>query len=104
MSNIGKELKDAKKTFREYEFILDDERISRSLILGVIDLFYVTNEGKVVLVDFKTDKLENEEDFIKRYKKQLDIYKEAINELTDYNVDEVYIYSFNLNKPIKLEE
>ena len=104
MSNIGKELKDAKKTFREYEFILDDERISRSLILGVIDLFYVTNEGKVVLVDFKTDKLENEEDFIKRYKKQLDIYKEAINELTDYNVDEVYIYSFNLNKPIKLED
>lgn len=103
-SNIGRDLKDAKKIYREYEFILEDESISRSLILGVIDLFYVTNEGKVVLVDFKTDKLDNDDDFIKRYKKQLDIYKEAINELTDYKVDEVYIYSFNLNKAIKLED
>ena len=58
----------------------------------------------MVLVDFKTDKLDNDDDFIKRYKKQLDIYKEAINELTDYKVDEVYIYSFNLNKAIKLED
>ena len=83
---------------------MENEKISRSLILGVIDLFYITNDGKVVLVDFKTDKLENNEDFIKKYKKQLDIYKEAINTLTEKKVDETYIYSFNLNKSIKLED
>ena len=103
-SNIGKELKNAKNIYREYEFVLENEKISRSLILGVIDLFYITNDGKVVLVDFKTDKLENNEDFIKKYKKQLDIYKEAINTLTEKKVDETYIYSFNLNKSIKLED
>ena len=103
-SNIGKDLKNAKNIYREYEFILEDTNISNSLILGVIDLFYETEDGKVVLVDFKTDKLDNEEEFVKRYKKQLDIYKQAINELTQYKVENTYIYSFNLNKSILLEE
>lgn len=103
-SKIGKDLKEAKKTFREYEFILMNKDISNSLIQGVIDLFYVTKEDKVVLVDFKTDRIDNEKEFIKKYKIQLEIYKEAINSLTEYNVDEIFIYSFNLNKEIKIEE
>ncbi len=103
-SKIGKELKEAKKIFREYEFILMNKDISNSLIQGVIDLFYVTKEDKVILVDFKTDRIDNEEEFIKKYKIQLEIYKEAINSLTEYNVDDTFIYSFNLNKEIKIEE
>ncbi len=101
-SSIGKELKNATNIYREYEFILKDNNISNSLIQGIIDLFYVTEDGRVILVDFKTDKLENEDDFIKRYKIQLEIYKEAINKLTEYRVDKVYIYSFNLNKEIEI--
>ena len=103
-SKIGKELKDAKKIFREYEFILKNEKISNSLIQGIIDLFYITENNKAILVDFKTDKLDNEQDFIDRYKIQLKIYKDAINTLTDYNIYKTYIYSFNLNKEIELKE
>ena len=103
-SDIGKLLKKSKKAYREYEFILKSERISKSTIQGVIDLFYITDDDKVILVDFKTDKLDNDLDFIKKYKIQLDIYKEAIETLTNYNVDKVYIYSFNLNKPIEIVE
>ena len=103
-SKIGKELKDAKKIFREYEFILKNEKISNSLIQGIIDLFYITEDNKAILVDFKTDKLDNEQDFIDRYKIQLNIYKDAINTLTDYNIYKTYIYSFNLNKEIELKE
>ena len=103
-SKIGRELKNATYTYREYEFILKNEKISNSLIQGVIDLFYVTQDGKVILVDFKTDRLDDEAEFIKRYKIQLDIYKEAINSLTNYTVDKVYIYSFNLNKEIEVVE
>ena len=102
-SNIGRNIKNATAIFREYEFILDDKTISNSLIQGVIDLFFVV-DGKAILVDFKTDRLEDESEFIKRYKIQLDIYKEAINKLTKYNVDKVYIYSFNLNKEIEIKE
>ena len=103
-SKIGRELKNATHTYREYEFILKNKSISNSLIQGVIDLFYVTQDGKVILVDFKTDRLDDEAEFIKRYKIQLDIYKEAINSLTNYTVDKVYIYSFNLNKEIEVVE
>ena len=44
-SKIGKELKDAKKIFREYEFILKNEKISNSLIQGIIllDIFSFFN-------------------------------------------------------------
>ena len=101
-SQIGQELKDATEVYKEYEFVLNDEKISPSLIQGVIDLFYVTASGKVVLVDFKTDRLTQEQDFIDRYKIQLDIYKEAINTLTNKKVDNTYIYSFNMNKMIEL--
>ncbi len=103
-SNIGKELKNAKKIYREYEFILNKKEISNSTIQGIIDLFYVTDNDKVVLVDFKTDRIENDSDFIKKYKVQLEIYKEAINTLTEYKVDKIYIYSFNLNKEIEIVE
>ena len=67
-------------------------------------MFYVTKDDKIILVDFKTDKIDNELEFIKKYKIQLDIYKRAINSLTNYKVDETYIYSFNLNKEILLKE
>ncbi len=101
-SNIGEELKQASHIYREYEFVLDDKDISNSLIQGVIDLFYVVGE-KVILVDFKTDRITDEMEFIKKYKIQLDIYKEAINKLTKYKVNKVYIYSFNLNKSIEIK-
>ena len=103
-SSIGKELKKSNEIYREYEFILEDSSISNSLIQGIIDLFFVTSEKKVILVDFKTDRLESEQEFIKRYKIQLDIYKKAINSLTKYNVDSTYIYSFNLDKEIEIKE
>ncbi|MDO4283123.1 MAG: helicase-exonuclease AddAB subunit AddA [Clostridia bacterium] len=103
-SNIGRELKQAQKIFREYEFILKDKDISSSVIQGVIDLFYITDDDQVVLVDFKTDRLFEEEIFIKRYKKQLDIYKEAIEKLLKYKVKKTLIYSFSMNKAIEIKE
>ena len=101
-SQIGMDLRDNDKVYREYEFILKDEKFSKSEIQGVIDLFYITSDNKVNLVDFKTDRIQNEAEFIRRYRLQLDIYKEAINKLTSFCVDKVYIYSFNLSKMIEI--
>lgn len=103
-SLIGNELKQAKEIYREYEFILKDKKFSRSTIQGVIDLFYIDQNGKVILVDFKTDKLDSEELFIKRYHKQLEIYKEAIEKLMGCLVEHTYIYSFHLDKEIEITE
>ncbi len=99
-SDIGIKLKNAKKIYREEEFVLEDQNYSSSIIQGVIDLYFITNNNKVILVDFKTDRMRKEEDYISKYKIQLDIYKEAIEKIKNIKVDEVYIYSFELDKKI----
>lgn len=101
-SDIGKELKNAKEIFREEEFVLKSNSNQASYIQGVIDLYYINEKGNIVLVDFKTDKLKNKEDFVKKYKIQLDIYKEALERLTKLKVEKTYIYSFNLDCKIDI--
>ncbi len=103
-SKIGKDIKDAKSIFKEQEFILKNTTFSKSIIQGVIDLYYINKNGNIILVDFKTDRLRNEKDYILRYKKQIDIYKEALNRLTLKKVEKSYIYSFELDKEIEVKE
>ena len=64
---------------------------------GVVD-----ENGKIVLVDYKTDFVKEQEELIAKYKEQLKLYKKAIEEALDKNVDEVYIYSTYLNKEIRV--
>ena len=47
--------------------------------------------------------VENENDLVQKYQKQLEIYKEALEKGLDKVVKEVYIYSLYLNKEIKLD-
>ena len=103
-SNIVDEIKKLPKENlkREQEFIFQDKNISNSQIQGIIDMYYIKKNDKITLIDYKTDKLNNEEEFIKKYEIQLDIYKKSLEKLTKKEVDEVYIYAFNLNKYIKI--
>lgn len=113
-SDLLAEIKNAKRIWREMPFNLsmrvgdvysdvkdksDDDKI---LIQGVIDLYFENQNGNLVLVDYKTDKLDSEQEFINRYKIQLDYYKKALELLTKKDVEKVIIYSFNLNKEIIL--
>ncbi|MDD2376501.1 MAG: helicase-exonuclease AddAB subunit AddA [Clostridia bacterium] len=103
-SKIGKEIKQSSKVKREIEFVLKDETFSKSIIQGVIDMYYLNDDNTYTLVDFKTDNLLVPSEYISRYKLQLDIYKEAIEKLTSVKVSKVYIYSFKLNKEIEIYE
>ena len=75
------------------------------LVQGIIDLYFVTADDKVILLDYKTDYVNpNKENIlIQKYKNQLNIYKKAIESSLNKNVDEVYIYSLYLNKAIKVD-
>ncbi len=103
-SKIGKEIVISKQVKRETEFVLKDEKFSKSVIQGVIDMYYRNEDNTYTLVDFKTDNLLDEEEYVSRYKLQLDIYKEAIEKLTNKTVGKVYIYSFKLGKEIEIYE
>lgn len=103
-SKIGINLKISNSIYKEQEFILYDETISNSVIQGIIDLYYINSNGNIDLVDFKTDKISDENIFVTLYTKQLEIYKVALEKLTKLKVENTYIYSFNLNKEIKIED
>lgn len=101
-SDLGKEIKKSSFVKKEQEFILKDKSISKSVIQGIIDLYFVNEKGNIVLIDFKTDKINEEELFVTRYKKQLEIYKVALEKITGKTVEKSYIYSFNLDKKIEI--
>ena len=64
--------------------------------------FHSTDSISLLLYIFKTDYVEknNEQELIEKYKPQLKIYKKAIEEALNKNVEKVYIYSVYLNKEI----
>ncbi len=72
------------------------------LVQGIIDFYAIDDKDEIILVDYKTDFALNEENLIEKYKKQLEIYKMALEEVLDKKVSEVYIYSLFLDKEIKL--
>ena len=80
-----------------------DETASDEMILvqGIIDVFWEEEDG-IVLLDYKTDSVDEEQDLVLRYEKQLQLYKGAIEKAYDKKVKEVLIYSFALERSIQL--
>lgn len=71
------------------------------LIQGIIDAFFV-EDGKIVLLDYKTDAVSSKQALIDRYELQLDYYREALEKITGMKVEQKLIYSFALNETIRL--
>lgn len=83
---------------KNYDKSLENGKI---LVDGTIDLLSIKND-KYIIVDYKTDKVDDINDLVHLYKVQLDLYEMAIKE--KYNTSDVdkYIYSVYLNKYIKI--
>lgn len=71
------------------------------LIQGVIDVFFYEGDG-IVFADYKTDRVENEQQLADRYRAQLDHYQRALEQITGKQVKERYLYSFCLQREIQL--
>ena len=109
-SELFRQLSKAREVYKEQPFYINltsDEIYGNGLndnilVQGIIDLYYIDEDGKVVLVDYKTDYVEDGKEFelIEKYKKQLEIYKRALNEALGQDVDKCYIYSVYLEKLI----
>lgn len=70
------------------------------IVQGMIDLFF-EEDGEIVLLDYKTDWVHNEEELVKRYQIQLDYYQEALEKSLGKRVKERLIYSFALGREIR---
>ena len=72
------------------------------LVQGIIDLYYINEKDELILVDYKTDYVSNEQELVQKYFKQLELYKRALEEALSKKVIKTYIYSTYLNKEILL--
>lgn len=87
--------------FKEKPFVMDYEGV---LVQGIIDVFWLEND-KIVLLDYKTDRVNAAKELIDRYNTQLKLYADALGRIfsTDgqsIQADERLIYSFHLQQTI----
>ena len=63
------------------------------LVQGVIDLYFIDENENIILVDYKTDYVANgkEQDVVNKYRKQIEIYKRALEEATGNKVFKSYL-------------
>ena len=75
-----------------------------TLIQGIIDVFWIEKDG-IVLLDYKTDRVQQAKELIDRYETQLKLYADALERVfaaRKLKVKENLIYSFALEQLITL--
>ena len=70
------------------------------LIQGIIDVYF-EEDGELVVLDYKTDRVQSAKDLKEKYHAQLEYYAEALELLLGKRVKEKIIYSFTLKQEIK---
>lgn len=103
-SAIGERIIAAKEVYRESEFEIGADagelysapELSGEIALlqGVIDCWF-EEDGEVVLVDYKTDRVKEIDEIHQKYDIQLALYAQALEKITKKRVKEKFIYLFS---------
>ena len=112
-SDLYKRISVSDKVYREKKFIIgmsplefDDNLPQRYnsekvIVQGILDCAFEEN-GEIVIVDYKTDRVSDPEQLRERYEGQLKIYEKAVRECLGKNVKETLLYSFSLETTVKI--
>jgi ATP-dependent helicase/nuclease subunit A len=105
-SPLGWRLRSADRVYREEAFNLRMDKDGEEIIVqGIIDCYF-TEGDKYTLIDFKSDfvkdKPESIDELKEIYRPQLELYKEALEEIRGITVDETYLYLFAVDRAVKL--
>jgi len=109
-SDLYKKIKASRDVRREMRFniLVDSDTIDsdvkgeKILIQGVIDCFFENPDGTYTVVDFKTDRVNDQRILIERHRTQLEFYARAVSDITERPVKEIIIYSFALSREVYL--
>lgn len=71
------------------------------MIQGMIDCAF-EEDGKIVIIDYKTDRLTDEDAFRREYSAQIGTYKYALEQISGLSVSQTCLYSFKLSKTIEI--
>ena len=70
-------------------------------IQGQIDMYFIEN-GEIVVIDYKSDTIDNLAKEQKNYEFQVEIYTKILEKLTGMKIKEMYLYAFLANKEMKI--
>ena len=106
-SSVAHELRQSQRVYRElpFTYVYEPDEGIEQLLQGIIDCVYRSEAGELVILDYKTDYVSNEdghEQLIDRYTFQLNTYRRALEQITKERVDRLLIYSFHLNEVVTL--
>jgi len=77
------------------------DNVEKVILQGIIDAF-IMEEGGIILVDYKTDRVKDGEELRNRYQKQIDLYSEALEQILGKKVRRRVLYSFSLGEEVDL--
>ena len=106
-SDLYRRMRTGKELRREMRFSvqMDAARLQEGaegtvLLQGVIDCFFTEENGDLVIVDYKTDRVYSEKELLDRHGKQLTLYASAVEKITGKAVAKTCIWSFSMGKEI----
>lgn len=101
-SDIGQRILKSPEVRREWSFNLRmDDGVT--LLQGVMDCAFM-EDGHWVLLDYKTDRIEDESAFVARYTSQLNWYARALESITGRPVAEMWLYALSTGKAYAVEK
>ncbi len=77
------------------------------LVQGVVDCYFKNESGTYTLIDFKTDRVSEEngeETLLSRHAAQLILYARALSEILPEKIEKILIYSFSLSRFIEVKQ
>ncbi len=115
-SDLGQRLKKAKRRWKEFNFYSETDaadfypeykgRGEKILLQGTMDCFFEENNGNLVLIDYKTDRISESEIGARSrmYLPQLRYYKKGLENISGRKVNEAYIYFLACEKAVDIQE
>ncbi|GHU81956.1 ATP-dependent helicase/nuclease subunit A [Clostridia bacterium] len=112
-SNVMQRFLHSQKQYREYRFTVKttadilgeavpNKAHSEEIVMqGAVDCAF-EEDGELVIVDYKTDKIKDISVLTERYKKQLELYRTAMQQTTGLHVKQCILYSLTLAQSIEI--
>ena len=111
-SALAKRMLQSETLLREYKFTFflpagecdeglpDTVAQEQVLVQGIADCVFV-EDGNLVIVDYKTDRVSDETALAERYRAQLSVYRRALAECIGLPVGQTLLYSFHMGREIE---
>ena len=106
-SEMGERIRRSKSYYKEKSFLFKTNVgvrsvFSETIVQGVIDLYFITEKDEIVLIDYKSDHINDQDEIRNRYTPQIEYYSKALEQITGRKVSERYLFMVNSGEVIEI--